>query len=309
MRSEPTVPVSLAGIARESGGLAVVAMDPREALRALLADAGRDGTGDAALLELQLEVVRTLGPAASGLQVDRDFGFAEVRDQDLLPSSTGVVLTTEELVQRPAYPVEDFDLDAVVRSPDLDLTGVTALRLQVMWRRDDRRGQRVELVRRFAEAAATRNVLSVVEAVVRPTDDELDDGTWNTEAAVREAATELSVVGQSLYVVPVPRGGGPSGLTLDEECLLLGESIAGPWAVLSPSGPFDDVADAVTAACRAGASGFLVGRALWAEIIDRDDVRLALHEVALPRLQRLSRIVDENASTVGDGHPVAALNR
>ena len=295
MRPEPLAPTSLAVIARESGGLAMVAMDQRDSLRTMFLDAGVATVTDQTLIDFKLDVARALGPLASGFLIDREYGFDQVRHQQLLPPTTGLILAADALTQRPTGPVEDTALDEVVISPDFDLSGVSALKLLLIWRRDERRAERVELARRFAEAASARNVLSVLEPIVRPTDVELDDRSWNTEAAIREAATELSVVGQSLYKVQVPLGGTQSGPVLDAECHQLGECIAGPWVVLSQGVAAADFPDAVTSACRAGASGFLAGRALWADVVGREDVRLALHEVSVPRLQRLCQIVDENA--------------
>lgn len=295
MRSASTGSTSLAGIARESGGLAMVATNHRESLRRMLRTAGVADPTDQTLLEVKLDVASALGPFASGFLIDREIGFEQVRAQQLLPASTGLILSTDVLVQRTTGPVDDLDLDAVFGASVLDLSGVSALELMVTWRRDEQRPARIELVRRFAELAAAHQVLSVLKVVVRPNDDELDDGTWDTDAAAREAATELSVVGQSLYTVQVPLGGAQRGQELDEACHLLGESIAGPWVVVSDGVAIDGFPDAVTSACRAGASGFLAGQALWADVIGREDLRLALHEVSVPRLRRLGQIVDEHA--------------
>lgn len=299
MRPEQAAPASLAGLARESGGLAMVAMNHRESLRTVLADASA-GTGappatDQMLLDVKLDVASALGPFASGFLIDREIGFEQVRDQHLLPSSTGLIVAADALICRTAGTADGPDLDALFGAGDFDLSGVTALELSLTWRRDDQRQARVELARRFAELAGHHQVLSVLKTVVRPSDDELDDPAWDRAAAVRDAAADLSVVGQSLYIVQVPFGGARMGQELDEECHLLGTCIAGPWVVESHGVSAGSFPDAVTAACRAGASGFLAGQALWADVVGRADLRLALHEVSVPRLRRLAQIVDEHA--------------
>lgn len=285
---------TLAAIARPSGRLAMVAMDQRESLRTMYADAGHDATHDD-LVAFKLAVARALGPLASGFLIDRHLGFDLVRDRGLLPDDTGLILAADALTQEPGGPVEETALDEVVVAPDFDLDGVVALKLLVIWRRDERREQRVELARRFADAARERGVLSVLEPVVRATQRELDDGSWDNEAAIREAARELSGSGQSLYKVQVPLGGRAQGAELDEEFARLGADIAGPWVVLSQGVAAPDFPDAVEAACRAGASGFLAGRALWADVVGRPDLERALQEVSVPRLQQLAATVDELA--------------
>lgn len=285
---------TLDAIARPSGGLAMVAMDQRESLRTMYADAGHDASHDD-LVAFKLAVARALGPLASGFLIDRHFGFDLVRDQGLLPHDTGLILAADDLTQEPGGPVEETALDEVVLAPAFDLSGVAALKLLVIWRRDERREQRVELARRFAAAARERGVLSVLEPVVRATPRELDDGSWNTEVAIREAARELSTSGQSLYKVQVPLGGHPHGAELDDEFARLAADITGPWVVLSQGVAAADFPGAVEAACRAGASGFLAGRALWADVVGRPDLEAALQEVSVPRLRGLGATVDELA--------------
>ncbi|MHB1534512.1 MAG: hypothetical protein ACYC1D_07875, partial [Acidimicrobiales bacterium] len=51
---------------------------------------------------------------------------------------------------------------------------------------------------------------------------------------------------------------------------------------------------AVVAACRGGASGFLAGRAIWADAIAAGDYATALTNVSVPRLQILAELVDEH---------------
>jgi sulfofructosephosphate aldolase len=51
----------------------------------------------------------------------------------------------------------------------------------------------------------------------------------------------------------------------------------------------------VTAACRAGGSGFLAGRALWSDVVGVPDVAAGLRSISVPRLERLIDVVDRYA--------------
>jgi sulfofructosephosphate aldolase len=75
----------------------------------------------------------------------------------------------------------------------------------------------------------------------------------------------------------------------------LAADITGPWVVLSQGVDRDDFLRAVTMACRAGASGFLAGRALWSDLVGTPDLAAGLRSVARPRLERLCAVVDEHA--------------
>ncbi|WP_285114908.1 hypothetical protein [Leifsonia sp. fls2-241-R2A-40a] len=284
--------LDLDAIARPSGGLAMVAMDQRESLRHMFDLAGSGRPADDVLIRFKLDVAEALGPLASGFLIDRHFGFEAVRDA--LPSGTGLILAADELTQAEGGPVEETALDEVVLT-QTDLAGVSALKLLIIWRRDAKREQRVRLVERFVAECRARGVLSVLEPVVRATPEELDAGTWDFDIAIREAASELSPLGPSLYKVQVPLSGtGDAGEQRDAS-ERLDASITGPWVVLSQGVERPAFLPAVEAACRAGASGFLAGRALWSDVVGRGDVPSALRELSVPRLEALIDVVDREA--------------
>lgn len=284
--------LDLDAIARPSGGLAMVAMDQRESLRHMFDLAGAGRPADDVLIRFKLDVAEALGPLASGFLIDRHYGFEAVRD--VLPAETGLILAADALTQEDGGPVEETALDEVVLD-QTDLGGVSALKLLVIWRRDAKREQRVRLVERFVAECGARGVLSVLEPVVRATPEELDAGTWELDVAIREAAEELSPLGQSLYKVQVPMSGTGDEAAQRDASEKLNASITGPWVVLSQGVDRPAFLPAVEAACRAGASGFLAGRALWSDVVGRDDVPSALRELSVPRLEALIEVVDREA--------------
>jgi len=284
--------LDLDAIARPSGGLAMVAMDQRESLRHMFDLAGAGRPADDVLIRFKLDVAEALGPLASGFLIDRHYGFEAVRDA--LPVETGLILAADALTQEDGGPVEETALDEVVLD-QTDLAGVSALKLLVIWRRDAKREQRVRLVERFVAECRARGVLSVLEPVVRATPEELDAGSWDLDAAIREAAAELSPSGQSLYKVQVPLSGTGDAKEQQVESERLNASITGPWVVLSQGVDRPAFLPAVEAACRAGASGFLAGRALWSDVVGRGDVPSALRELSVPRLEALIEVVDREA--------------
>lgn len=276
-------------IARPSGGFAMVAMDQRESLRTMFADAGAGRAGDDTLVGFKTAVARALGPLASGFLIDRHFGFDRVRT-GVLPAGCGLILAADALTQDPGGPVEDTAVDDVVATPAFDLTGVDALKLLLIWRRDAHRERRIELAERFVALAADRGVLSVLEPVVRVAPGESEDD------AIVDAARDLAPIGPSLYKAQVPRRGRGTPDELRKACEALGSAIARPWVVLSQGVDRDDFLGAVTAACQGGASGFLAGRALWSDVVGRPDLDDALAAVSVPRLERLVEVVDTYAT-------------
>jgi sulfofructosephosphate aldolase len=266
----------------------MVAMDQRESLRTMFADAAGVRVGDEAMVEFKTAVARTLGHRASGFLIDRTYGFPRVRS-GMLPDTCGLILAADALEQQPGGPVDETGIDDVVAAPAFDLTGVAALKLLLIWRPDAHREQRVELARRFIALAADRGVLSVLEPVVRV-------GPADEDAAILTAARELAPLGPSLYKAQVPRRGRGTADEMRAACERLNEAIDRPWVVLSQGVDRDDFRPAVQAACRSGASGFLAGRALWSDLVGHPDVDRALTEIAVPRLERLIEVVDRDGT-------------
>jgi sulfofructosephosphate aldolase len=264
---------TLDALARPSGTFAMVAMDQRESLRTMLDQHGHVATADR-VAAFKVAVARELAPHASGFLIDRDHVDAVA---PLVPH--GLVLAVDRLVQEPGAGVEDTSLDEDVRPPP----AAVALKLLVIWRDDQRRAQRLETAQRFVELAGAHGLLSVLEGVVRHED---------REAAIVEAARELSSVGPSLYKCEVPLHGRGDREAISERARAIDAAVECPWVVLSQGGEPDDFPAAVEAACRGGASGFLAGRALWTSTLAADDPTTLLRERSLPRLRALGEIVD-----------------
>src|SRR5665647_908255 len=70
-----------------------------------------------------------------------------------------------------------------------------------------------------------------------------------------------------------------------------------PWVLLSAGVGYEQFRDQVTIACENGASGILVGRAVWQEaiVLEGDHLTEFIEGSAVPRLQELTNIVNEHA--------------
>ncbi len=283
--SEP-VP-SLDALARPSGTFVMVAMDQRESLRTMLAARHGGPVGDGRLADFKLKVTRELSPSASALLVDSEYGwFARIVAEGLVAPSCGLIMAVDALDQEPGQIVEDTSLDRSVDVAAAAAAGVVALKLLVIWRDDAQRQRRLELAQAFAELAAEHGLLSVLEPVVR------GPGGLDREAAIVEAAAELSGTGCDLYKcqVPLEGKGGPEEITswaraIDAACAV-------PWVVLSQGVDPADFPAAVEAACKGGASGMLAGRAVWTATVGADDPTELLRTDSVPRLQQLADIID-----------------
>src|SRR5581483_3775753 len=189
---------TLDALARSSGTFLMVAMDQRESLRAMLAQ-HHAVVDDSRIRRFKVAVARELGPYASGFLIDRHYAYDEIVRAELLSPTCGLILAADRLDQPPGGIVEDTDVDAGAE-PALT-PRVAALKLLVIWRDDAERARRADTARRFVELAASHDLLSVLEGVVRGPDG------FDRESAIVEAAGELSRVGCDLYKCEVPTHG------------------------------------------------------------------------------------------------------
>lgn len=287
--------VGLDRLARPGGGFAIVALDQRESLRTMLAEVLGGPVGDERLVRFKLAAVATLGPHASGLLIDRRYGYRRVVDERLLPEGCGLILAADALTQQPGGPVEETDLDLEVSPTQAAAAGVAALKLLLIWRRDEHRGRRLALARRFVAGCAAAGLASVLEPVVRATAAERHAGTFDLNRAILAAAGELGQLRPSLYKAQVPGLGQHDDETTARVCRELTDLLPVPWVVLSQGVPMHAFPRAVEIACRSGASGFLAGRAVWSDCLTGGDPAPLLRQRALPRLHRLTGIVDRYA--------------
>ncbi|WP_329459162.1 hypothetical protein [Streptomyces sp. NBC_01497] len=283
-----------AALARPSGTFAMVAADQRDSLRSMMAEqAGVEGSSipDSRLTDFKLAVARALGPHASALLIDSDYGYRRLVDERVLPAGCAPILAVDLLEQETGGPVEDTALDETADTAAIVADGTKGLKLLVIWRRDGHRDRRVALAARFVEMCRRAGLASVLEPVARATAEEEAAGTFRLTDSVVEAARELAPLRPSLYKCQVPDGGVGSVAALAREAERIDAVVGVPWVVLSQGVRAADFPDAVEAACRAGASGFLAGRALWTDALagNRD---ATLRDVCTDRLRRLGDIVD-----------------
>lgn len=279
---------SLTELARPSGGLAMVAMDQRESLRALLGAFSPAPVPDSDLTKFKIAVATELGAYASGFLIDRNFGFDQVLSERLLPPTCGLILAADRLQHPPeGGPVVRTTLDEKINPAHVRERGVVAMKLLLVWRPDEQRDTRLAMADEFVRRCSGAGLLSILEGVVRPTSDD------DFDRLQLEAAAELGALRPSLYKAQVPRRGSGDLSKVAKVCERISSAIPVPWVVLSQGVTIEDFPNAVRTACNAGASGFLAGRAIWSDTLA--DPTPLLRSRAVDRLKRLAELVDSSA--------------
>src|SRR5262245_40144533 len=126
----------LENIARDDGTFLMTAMDQRESLRAMLAEASHRNANevrDSELVAFKQDVADGLGPEASGWLVDPEFGAESLRSP---MSGTGLSGAADSLSPRPGEIVGDAVFDESLDLSGFAARGVAAAKLLVLWRED-----------------------------------------------------------------------------------------------------------------------------------------------------------------------------
>ncbi len=288
----------LTNLARPSGALAMVAVDQREALRGMFAAHQTNPVPDSQLTQFKVDVARELSPFASALLVDQEFGIDAIINQKALASSCGLIAAADLLVGPAGGAATDTAVDPDVDPIRMRDIGSVGLKFLVLWRNDESPESRLKLVNEFNQLCTKSGLPSIIEVIVKPPTDA--SRSFDREEELIIAAKEASTCNADLYKAEVPFHGEGDLLAITRNSQRISEAVGTPWVVLSNGVKAPFFADAVKACAQGGASGFLAGRAVWADIVGSADIPAALREVSIPRLEKLAEIVDQYARPWGD---------
>jgi sulfofructosephosphate aldolase len=268
----------------------MLAVDQREAMRAMFAEHTPGPVPDQTLTRFKVEATRVLSPYASGVLVDRQFAFDAVTAAGAVAPGCGLIAAADRLIPGADEIVGAVEIDTEVVPAEVKAAGAVALKLLVLWRPDEAPDKRVAMVEEFVAMCRAAGLISIVEPVSRKP---LDGRPWDWADGVLAAAKELGSLGADLYKAEVPLHGEGDDAEILRGCEQLTAAIGSPWVVLSSGVRADLFPRAVELACKAGASGFLAGRAVWRDVIDAPDLGRALATEAVDRLRRLGDVVDD----------------
>jgi len=276
-------------IARPSGGFAMVALDGRASMRAILRDAGQPFE-ESDQRAFKAMVARVLGPSASALLCDTVTGDAAIDVTRERLDDTGLIVAVDEFTEGRFGPLEASALDGAAMAPAVARGGVSALKVYLFWRPEQPKAQRLAGAREFVERCAELGVLSVLEGVITvPVGDPAYDD------ALVQAAEEFGSFGPDVYKTQLPTCGRADYDEIERQARRVTNAVGAPWVVLSNGVPTERFADAVGAACRGGASGFLAGRGAWRAAVSAGNPEEELASDGVSRLEALAAVVDAHA--------------
>ena len=289
----------LEACASARGTFAVLALDHRQNLRKELHPGAPDATTAAEMVAFKRAVVRALAGVATGTLLDPEIGAAQCIADGSLPAAAGLIVAIEATgfagppTARVSRILPGWSVERAKR------LGASAAKLLVYYHPD------------AANAADQERLVATVAADCRAADlalfieplgfDPATGGSLTGEGrrhCVVATARRLMALGGDVLKAEFPYDAATTDETAwADACAELDAVSPVPWVLLS--GGVDDATfeRQVGAACRAGASGVLAGRSVWAPsasmaAAERD---AWLATVGRARLERLTALVDEVA--------------
>jgi tagatose 1,6-diphosphate aldolase len=254
------------------------------------------------MVEFKLELCTALAPLSSAVLLDPIYGAAQAVARATLPRGTGLLVSVEATgydggkTARITKIPEDWGVDKIKR------LGADAVKMLVYFRPDSGALAKTQLatVEQVAGDCLKFDIPFLVEPVGYPLEGEsAADFAAKKTGIVVETARLMTALPIDVLKAEFP---ADMNLVSDEDSLLsacreLDTAARKPWVILSAGAEYEVFRREVELACRAGASGFLAGRAIWQEAVameDRAERIRFLDTVAAARLKEIAGIAERH---------------
>lgn len=301
-----------------SGIFTILAIDHRDSMRVVLDSNDPHGIPAATLTDVKLGLLRGLGAVATAVMLEPEYSAAQAISSRVLSGGVGFLAAIEAqgyLGDPTARQTSLLDDWGVAKAKRL---GANGIKLLVLYRPD--------------AGAVTEAQDALIESVIAECAEHdiplfLEPLAYAIEPGLSTDSTEFAATRRSIVIETVRRLGAlrPDILKVQfpvdtryetertvwaEACLELNETSPVPWALLSGGDPYDLFKQQVRVACGAGASGFMVGRALWGEYIRALATQQPqmMDDIVRPRFSELCSIASSCGHDWGDRYEMPAID-
>lgn len=273
------------------GGYAMLAIDQRGSLINLMQKSKISPPNKNQIIDFKFEVLKSLGTLASAVLIDIDYGIPALKRVGNLESK--IILAVDLFEHAPDGSLESSEIDSRNLDSFIQESGAEALKFLLLWKIGESNEAKLKLVDRFMNLCEKHNLISVLESVVKPN----PSTGWKSEIekldSMFESADEISKFQPDIYKCEVPGWGKFTKEKLIASSEEISRLIKGDWVVLSNGTAKADFFDSVETTFSAGASGFLAGRAIWAEALESSDSVDFLNDNSLQFFKKLTKIVEK----------------
>jgi len=289
-------------LADSNGMMTMCAIDHRGALKRALNEEHPDGVNYQDMVDFKLDLCRAVVPFASAILLDPEYGAGQAIAAGLMPGHKGLLVSAEKT---------GYTGDSTARITELlpgwsikkaKKMGASAVKLLIYFRPDlqDIASKQLDLVASLADQCVEEDIAFLVEPVSYPVS--RDEASSEKFAAVKAGLVIETARQITALPIDVLKAEFPADIKFEQDegrllklCQELNQASRLPWVLLSAGVDFESFRKQVKIACKAGASGFLAGRALWqegAQIRNRSERMSFFQDTAAPRLKELAELAD-----------------
>jgi tagatose 1,6-diphosphate aldolase len=286
------------------GVMTMCAIDHRGALKRALNEKNPAAVSYQDIVDFKLDLCQAVAPFASAILLDPEYGAGQAVAAGLLPGPKGLLVSMEKT---------GYTGDSTARITELlpgwsvkkaKRMGASAVKLLIYFRPDirDVASKQLDLVARLADQCLEEDIAFLVE----PVSYLIEEGEASSQKFAEIKPGLVIETARQITALPIDvlKAEFPADIKFEQDegkllrfCRELNQASRLPWVLLSAGVDFNSFQKQVEIACRAGASGFLAGRALWqegAQIRSRKERMNFFRNTAAPRLQKLAEIADKH---------------
>lgn len=287
-------------ISTRDGIFTMCAMDHRGSLKTMIKNEQGRQPDYQEMVEYKLDLCAALAPHASAVLLDPVYGAPQCITSGVLPRDTGLLVSIEATDYkntpegRITRLLESWSVEKIKRM------GASAAKILIYYRPDLAKAAAKQraTIKKLAKECLKYDIPFLVEPKTYALKNE---NPRSAEFAAKRPSLVINTVRQ---LTPLPfdvlKVEFPADFeyetnekTLLELCCQLDEASRTPWVILSAGVDYPAFRKEVELACRAGASGFLGGRAIWQEVVsfrDRKTRTKFLSTTVVDRLKELAEI-------------------
>jgi tagatose 1,6-diphosphate aldolase len=290
-------------LADTRGIMAMCAIDHRGALKRALNEKNPATVSYQEMVDFKLDLCQAVAPFASAILLDPEYGAGQAIAAGVLPASSGLLVSLEKT---------GYSGDSTARTTELlpgwsvkkvKKMGASAVKLLIYFRPDlkDVASKQLDLVARLADQCLEEDIAFLVEPLSYP----IEEGEASSKKFAEEKPALVIETARQITALPIDvlKAEFPADIKFEQDegkllklCQELNRASRLPWVLLSAGVDFNSFRKQVEIASKAGASGFLAGRALWqegAQIRSREERMNFFRNTAAPRLRELAQIADK----------------
>jgi len=294
-------------LADSRGMMTMCAIDHRGALKRALNEKNPDAVSYQDMVDFKLDLCQAVAPFASAILLDPEYGAGQAIAAGLLPGPKGLLVGLEKTGYTGESTARITELLPGWSVKKVKKIGASAVKLLIYFRPDlkDIASKQLDLVARLADQCLEEDIAFLVEPVSYPIEKERinQGGTSSKKFAEIKPGLVIETARQiTALPIDVLKAEFPADIKFEQDegkllglCQELNRASRLPWVLLSAGVDFESFRKQVKIACKAGASGFLAGRALWqegAQIRSRDERMKFFQNTAAPRLKELAGVAD-----------------